>query len=204
MLGYFIEVISGMPFDVFLKEKIFEPLGMKDTYFYLPEGKANRLVALQQKTEEGEWVHFQDSDIDPDYPIKGAKRLFSGGGGLSSTAKDYATFLQMYLNGGELNGIRLLSRTTIEFMMCNQIGDLMGEYSDTYHGLAFGVINEKGQSLGGRGSLGTFRWGGAFNTQYYADPKEKIIGVLLKQTLGAGSDNTAWKFQILVGQAIDD
>ena len=177
---------------------------MKDTFFYLPEDKADRLVTLFQKSEEGKWVNFEGPDFDPDYPIKGAKRLFSGGGGLSSTAKDYATFLQMYLNGGELNGTRILSRTTIEFMMSNQISNLMGEYSDIYHGLAFGVVNERGESLGGKGSLGTFTWGGAFNTQYFADPKEKIIGILMKQTADAVSDNTDWKFPILVGQAVDD
>ena len=204
VLGYFIEVITGTPFDVFLKEKIFEPLGMTDTYFYLPEDKANRLVALSTKSPEGDWAHVEAMGGDPDYPIKGAKRMLSGGGGLSSTAKDYATFLQMYLNGGELNGIRILSRTTIEFMMANQIGDLMGKGSGIYYGLAFGVVDAKGQALGGKGSLGTFSWGGAFNTQYFADPKEKIIGVILKQTLNVPSDNTAWRFPILVGQAVDD
>jgi CubicO group peptidase (beta-lactamase class C family) len=204
VLGYFIEVISCMPFDVFLKERIFDPLEMKDTYFYLPEDKNGRLVSVQQKSENGEWASPIDPDVDPDYPVKGAKSHFSGGGGLSSTAKDYANFLQMYLNDGELNGTRILSRTTIDFMMRNQIGNLMGENSGTYYGLAFGVVNERGESLGGKGSLGTFLWGGYFNTQYFADPQEKIIGILMKQTVNTFSDNTEWKFQILVNQAIDD
>jgi len=204
VLGYFIEVISGMPFDVFLKKRLLDPLGMNDTWFYLPEDKTNRLVSVQQKSDKGEWVRYPVTFYDPDYPIKGAKRFFSGGAGLSSTAQDYATFLQMYLNGGELNGIRILSRTTIQFMMSNQIGDLFGENASRYYGLAFGVINDKGQSLGGRGSVGTFGWGGYFNTQYFADPKEKIIGVLMKQTQGPLSDDTGWKFRLLVGQAVDD
>ena len=203
VLGYFIEVVSGMPFDEFLKTHIFDPLGMDDTRFYLPDSKASRLVAVQQKVD-GEWRKFPVTSYDPDYPIKGAKTYFPGGAGLSSTVKDYATFLQMYLNGGEYNGVRLLSRTTIEFMMANQIGDLMGKGSGIYYGLAFGVVDAKGQALGGKGSLGTFSWGGAFNTQYFADPKEKIIGVILKQTLNVPSDNTAWRFPILVGQAVDD
>ena len=204
VLGYFIEVVSDMPFDVFLKKRIFDPLGMKDTWFYLPEDKTKRLVSVQQKSDGSEWIRYPITFYDPDYPIKGAKRFFSGGAGLCSTAKDYATFLQMYLNGGELNGTRILSRTTIQSMMGNQVGDLFGEKSGRYYGLAFGVINQKGQNLGGKGSIGTFDWGGYFNTQYFADPKEKIIGVLMKQTQGSVSDDTGWMFRLLVGQAVDD
>jgi len=204
VLGYFIEVMSGLPFDVFLKKRLFEPLGMKDTWFYLPEDKTKRLVSVQKKSDKGEWVRYPVTFYDSDYPIKGAKKFFSGGAGLSSTAKDYATFLQMYLNNGELNGIRILSRTTIQSMMSNQTGELWGGESGRYYGLAFGVINQKGQSIGGQGSVGTFDWGGYFNTQYFADPKEKIIGVLMKQTQGSVSDDTGWKFRLLVGQAVND
>jgi CubicO group peptidase (beta-lactamase class C family) len=204
VLGYFIEVISGRPFDEFLRKRLFEPLGMNDTWFYLPDEKANRLVSVQQKSADGDWVRYPVTFYDPDYPIKGAKRFFSGGAGLSSTAKDYATFLQMYLNNGELNGTRILSRTTVQSMMANQIGDLWGTKSGKYYGLAFGVVNEKGQAQGGEGSIGTFDWGGYFNTQYFADPKEKIIGILMKQTQGSVDDDTGWKFRLLVGQAVDD
>ncbi len=202
VLAYFIEIVSGMPVDEFFKTRIFEPLGMEDTWFYLPESKNSRLVTIQKK-EDGKWINYPTTFYDPDYPIKGAKRFFSGGAGLSSTAKDYATFLQMYLNNGELNGVRLLSRTTIQAMMANQIGDLWGD-SGAYYGLAFGVLDQKGQDLGGKGSLGTFDWGGYFNTQYFADPQEKIIGILMKQTQGNTGDNTGWKFRQLVGQAVDN
>ncbi|MRS03697.1 class A beta-lactamase-related serine hydrolase [bacterium] len=203
VLGYFIEVISGQPLDVFFRERIFEPLGMNDTYFYLPDSKSDRLVTVQTKKDD-KWVRYPiTSYYDPDYPIKGAKTFFSGGAGLSSTAKDYATFLQMYLNNGELNGVRLLSRTTVQFIMANQIGDLMGD-PGAYYGLAFGVLNQKGQDMGGRGSIGTFNWGGYFNTQYFADPKENVIGILMKQTLNIGNDDTGSKFRLLVGQSIDD
>ena len=202
VLGYFIELISGMPFDAFLRKRLFEPLQMNDTWFYLPDAKANRLVAVQ-RADNGQWRPYPVTFYDPDYPVKGAKRFFSGGAGLSSTAKDYATFLQMYLNGGELNGIRILSRTTIQSMMGNQIGKLW-EDTDRHYGLAFGVLTAQGQEKGGRGSEGTFDWGGYFNTQYFADPKEQTIGILLKQTQGPTSDDTAWKFRLLVGQAIDD
>ncbi len=202
VLGYFIETVSEMPLDEFFRTRIFNPLGMDDTWFYLPESKQNRLVSIQKK-ENGNWINYPTTFYDPNYPIKGAKRFFSGGAGLSSTAKDYATFLQMYLNNGELNGVRILSRTTIQFMMGNQIEDLWGD-SGAYSGLAFGILDQKGQDMGGRGSSGTFEWGGYFNTQYFADPKEEIIGILMKQTQGTDSDNTGWKFRQLVGQAVDD
>lgn len=204
VLGYFIEVVSGMPFDVFLKTHIFDPLGMDDTRFYFPEDKAGRLVAVQQKDANGQWEKYPVSFYDTDYPINGAKTFFSGGAGLSGTAKDYATFLQMYLNGGEYNGIRLLSRTTVDAIMGNQIGNIWGEDPEKVYGLAFSVLTVKGQEKGGQGSEGTFDWGGYFNTQYFADPKEKVIGILMKQTQGDVKDDTAWKFRLLVGQSIDD
>ncbi|MEN8230791.1 MAG: serine hydrolase domain-containing protein [Bacteroidota bacterium] len=202
VLGYFIEMVSGMPFDKFLRERLFDPLGMDDTWFYLPGSKADRLVAVQKK-EKGRWVRYPVTFYDTDYPIKGAKRFFSGGAGLSSTAKDYATFLQMYLNGGELNGVRILSRTTIQSIMGNQVGELWGGESE-YYGLAFGVITSEGEDAGGLGSEGTFSWGGYFNTQYFADPAEQTIGILMKQTQGPVNDDTGWRFQLLVNQAIDD
>jgi CubicO group peptidase (beta-lactamase class C family) len=202
VLGYFIEVVSGMPFDDFLRKRLFDPLGMDDTWFYIPGSKADRLVSVQKK-ENGKWIRYPVTFYDTDYPIKGARRFFSGGAGLSSTAKDYATFLQMYLNGGELNGIRILSRTTVKSIMGNQTGDLFGGKIEHY-GLAFGVVTSEGQDAGGQGSEGTFSWGGYFNTQYFADPEEQTIGVLMKQTQGPVNDDTGWKFPLLVNQAIDD
>jgi CubicO group peptidase (beta-lactamase class C family) len=201
VLGYFIEIVSGQPFDVFLRDRLFRPLGMVDTGFYLPAEKAGRLVPVQ-KPENGRWVRYPVTFYDPDYPIAGARSFFSGGAGLCSTARDYATFLQMYLNGGELNGTRILSRTTIATIMRDQVGALWGG-GDKHYGLAFGVVTEKGQARGGEGSPGTFDWGGYFNTQYFADPQEEIVGVLMKQTQGA-NDDTAWRFRLLVGQAVDD
>lgn len=200
-LGYFIEIVSGMPLDEFFHSRIFKPLGMEDTYFYLPAKKADRLVMVHGPSRDGKWIQYLgDGTIDPDYPIKGAQSLFSGGGGLLSTSTDYANFLQMYLNGGELNGIRLLSRTTIETMMASGVD--MSPVSQ--YGLAFSVLNEEGVAAGGLGSEGTFRWGGAANTQYFADPDEQVIGVILKQTFGQRSDDTRWQFKQMVFQAIDD
>ncbi|WNH10897.1 serine hydrolase domain-containing protein [Thalassobellus suaedae] len=201
VLGYFVEIMSGMPFDEFLKTRIFEPLNMHDTQFYLPESKYERLVTVQTK-EDIEWIKYPVTFYDTDYPKTGAKRFFSGGAGLSSTAKDYATFLQMYLNKGELNGVRLLSRTTVETILTNQI-PYISENIEMSHGLAFALVDKKKHDLGGNSSEGTFEWGGYFNTQYFADPKEDILAVLLKQTQKV-NDDTAGKFRILVNQAIAD
>lgn len=200
VLGYLVEIVSGKPFDQFLRERLFEPLGMQDTWFYLPEAKASRLVTIHRKAN-GKWEGFPTTFYDPNYPITGAKKFFSGGAGLSSTAKDYATFLQMYLNGGELNGVRILSPTTIETMMQNQTGNLWG--GGKHYGLAFGVVNEKGIAEGGAGSVGTFDWGGYFNTQYFADPEEKIIGILMKQTQQI-TEETGWKFRQMVFTLVED
>ncbi len=202
VLGYFIEVVSGQTFDAFLQTRLFGPLGMKDTGFYLPAEKAGRLVTVQ-KPENGTWVRYPVTFYDPNYPIQGAKSFYSGGAGLCSTARDYATFLQMYLNGGELNGVRILSRTTVDVILSEQVGQNLFGGPNKYYGLAFGVVTHKGQAAGGEGSAGTFDWGGYFNTQYFADPKEGTIGILMKQTQG-GNDDTSWRFRQLVGQTVDD
>jgi CubicO group peptidase (beta-lactamase class C family) len=201
VLGYLVEIVSGKPFDVFLKERIFDPLGMNDTRFYLNEAQGTRLVEVHTY-QGGKWQEFPVTFYDPAYPKTGAKTFFSGGAGLSSTTEDYAKFLQMYLNGGTYNGQRLLSPLTIQTAMQNQVGDLWN--TDHFHGLAFGVVTAKGVAQGGQGSAGTFDWGGYFNTQYFADPNHKIIGLLFKQVSGAGKgDQTAWKFRQMVFSAVE-
>lgn len=202
VLGRFIEIVSGMPFDEFLKTRIFDPLGMSDTWFYLPDALSERLVPVQYQVE-GAWKRFETPVFDIDYPINGAKSYFAGGAGLSSTAKDYATFLQMLLNEGEYNGNRILSRTTVATMMANQIGDLWDNGPKDF-GLAFARTTAKGVAQGGEGGWGTFEWGGYFNTQYFADPGEQLIGILMKQTQNAATDQTGWKFKQMVFASIDD
>jgi len=202
VLGYFIEIMSGIPFDEFLRTRIFDPLGMDDTWFYLPKSKEKRLVNVYELKDD-KWSELPTAGFDPNYPISGAKQFFSGGAGLSSTALDYAVFLQMYLNKGEYNGIRLLSRTTVKTIMANQIGDIWAG-SGAYYGIAFRVKNQIGEDKGGAGSKGTFDWTGYFKTSYFADPEEEIIGILLKQTGGKVNDSSSWKFRQMVGQAIDD
>ncbi len=204
VLGYLIELVSGLPLDQFMKTRIFDPLGMDDTRFYYPDNMSSRLVAIHQPDGSGGWEKAPPSWFNPSYPVKGAKKYFSGGGGLCGTAKDYAVFLQMYLNGGTYNGIRLLSRTTVDYMMDNQIGNLFGERPDKIYGLAFSVVTPQGKAKGGVGSVGTFEGGGIFFTHYFADPQEKMIGIILKQLQGVGKDETSSQFRILAGQSIDD
>lgn len=197
VLGYLIEIVSGMSFDQFLKTRLFDPLGMNDTRFYLNDAQVPRLVTVHTR-KDNKWVGYPVTFYNPDYPKTGAKTFFSGGAGLSSTTADYAKFLQMYLNGGIYNGKRILSPHTITTIMTNQVGDLLGEGGKDY-GLAFGIVDQKGVQIGGIGSLGTFDWGGYFNTQYFADPKQNIIGLIFKQTSGAGNgDETGWKFRQMV------
>jgi CubicO group peptidase (beta-lactamase class C family) len=201
VLGYLIELVSGMPFDQFLQTRIFNPLGMNNTGFYLTEIQSKKLVTIHRKVNN-QWEAFPVTFYDPDYPKTGAKAFFSGGAGLSSTAEDYAKFLQMYLNGGTYNGVKLLSSTTIKTIMSNQVGDLLGNGGKDY-GLAFGLVDQNGVEQGGIGSLGTFDWGGYFNTQYFADPVTKTIGILMKQTQGNTGDETSWKFRQMVFSAVD-
>jgi CubicO group peptidase (beta-lactamase class C family) len=203
VLGYLVEVVSGMPFDEFLRTRIFDPLGMDDTRFYFPKKKAGRLVTVQHKVN-GSWEKYPVTFYDTDYPVKGARTFFSGGAGLSSTAMDYAIFLQMYLNQGEYKGIRILSRTTVDLILSNQIGNIWGADAASQFGLAFELLTENGQARGGMGSAGTFNWGGYFNSQYFADPQEQIIGIIMKQTQGPVKDDTGWKFRQLVFQTLDD
>ena len=184
VLGYLVEILSGQSFSEFLEEHLFEPLGMSNTQFYLNEDQYQLLVPVQTKNQNEEWIIYDghpDGYYDANYPKIGAKKFYSGGAGLTSTAQDYARFLQMYLNGGVFNEHQILSPTTVDLIMSNQTNDLFGE-GNTYYGLAFGVVMDKGFSIGGRGSVGTFDWGGYFNTQYYADPELNIIGILMKQT----------------------
>ncbi|MGB5172828.1 MAG: serine hydrolase domain-containing protein [Eudoraea sp.] len=202
VLGYFVEIVSGMPFDKFLKERIFDPLEMEDTWFYLPKEKENRLVEVLQKVDD-KWEKYPVTFYDQNYPITGAKKFFSGGAGLSSTALDYTKFLQMYLNNGVLNGKRILGRTTVKTILANQM-EMWKQGGPKFYSLAFSVINQRGEDEGGQGSLGTFEWGGYFNTQYFADPEEEVIGILMKQTRGKIQDDTSWKFRQMLFSSITD
>lgn len=201
LLGYLVEVWSGMTLDEFLRKRIFEPLGMSDTYFNVPKEKANRLVNFFQEDSLG---HLKTQKIvfggDMNYPLR-TKAYFSGGGGLSSTIYDYAVFLQMLLNGGEYNGKRLLSRNSVRMMTMNQIGDLM--LGENKFGLGFSIVTDNSSRLF-PWQAGTYSWGGAFSTTYMVDPKEKMVVILYRQMWGSHGSDIDNTFKAMVYQALND
>ena len=204
VLGYLVEVVSGKSLDQFFRDEILEPLGMHDTHFYLPEGKAGRLVTLYNEVADVGLVAHEGSGTDLEvndvlYPVIGAKTYFSGGAGLSSTARDYALFLQMLLNDGELDGVRILGRKSVELMRTGRVdwdGDDVPDF-----GLGFEVVSDLGRN-GELASPGAYAWGGAFDTSYWIDPHEDLIGVYMSQARPTSSDLGA-RFITLVYQALE-
>ncbi|HVN58287.1 MAG TPA: serine hydrolase [Bacteroidales bacterium] len=204
LLGYLIEIWSGMTLEEYFTQKIFKPLGMNDTYFNVPREKAYKLVNFFLEDSTG--IHKQaflfNGSMDMSYPLKHTD-YFSGGGGLSSSIKDYAILLQMLLNGGSYNGVRLLSRNTVRMMTMNQIGDLTVTYTENKFGFGFSIITEAGSRLG-PSQAGTYAWGGVFSTSYWVDPKEDMIVLLYRQMWGSHVTDTDKAFKQLVYQALND
>jgi CubicO group peptidase (beta-lactamase class C family) len=173
-----------MPFDKFLEERLFKPLGMKDTGFFPPEEKVSRIARA--------YTYYADKGLQPilddqvvkeegftfmaDYPYRGPRTYFSGGGGLCSTAEDYYRFCQMMLSGGELNGARIISRKSVELMSQNHVqGKREGGY-----GLGFGDV-DGAKELTELGSVGSYFWGGFYYTSFVIDPKEDLIAIFMGQ-----------------------
>ena len=192
-LGRIVEVISGQSVDAFLRQRIFEPLGMKDTFFNAPDDRLPRVATLYQRTPEG----LQKA---PDQRVTPTK-YFSGGGGLMSTADDYLQFGQMLVNGGQWNGKRLLSPTTVELMSSIHVKDTFpGRPVGRSWGLSVQIISDP-NAAAMRVSPGSFGWDGAFGTHFWADPKEKMVGLLMVQTSNRDTDRD---FENAVMQAIVD
>jgi CubicO group peptidase (beta-lactamase class C family) len=186
VLGYLVEVISGIPLDKYLQQKIFAPLGMRDTYFFLPKEKYERLVPLY--TQGNNKIRIQDSIISlngifsRDFPKTPNGTYFSGGAGLSSTAYDYSLFGQMLLNGGELNGKRILSPATIQLMASNQIGDhlMWGDINKARRfGLGFGILTDYAEKTT-MVPAGSYGWDGMFASHFWNDPKNKMVVVFMR------------------------
>ena len=178
VLGRIVEVASGMPFDRFLQERLFVPLGMKDTTFVPTPDRSPRIVTLYDR-EEGSLRRIETP------AWLATKTLFSGGGGLWSTAEDYLQFAQMLANGGELNGHRILSPRTVELMSTNHVGDLYKGTTGTVRGTGFGLTVEvmlDNVEANARKSNGSFGWAGAFGTYYWVDRKEQLAAVMMIQT----------------------
>lgn len=206
VLGYLVEVLSGMSLSDFFKQRIFDPLGMKDTYFYLPKEKYNRLVQLYtEDSVTGKAVKMParmslNGSLDGNYPNTEGT-YYSGGGGLSGTIYDYAIFLQMMLNGGEYNGKRILSRNTVRMMTMNQIGEL--NVGAKKFGLGFSITTEKASAILPT-PVGVFEWGGMFATTYWVDPKEKMVALLYRNIYPTHYGGLGDLFKVLVYQAISD
>lgn len=198
ILGCVVERASGMPLDEFFRTRITVPLGMKDTHFFLPAAQRARLVAVYASDDSNRAVRAPDGQRGQGHYVDGPRRNFSGGAGLVSTARDYARLLQMLLDGGALDGVRILSPRSVELMTTNQIG---GMYPQPGQGFGLGFLTV--ERMGGDNllSAGTWGWGGAYGSQYRVDPKERIVLVFMLNQIPNRSDVAA-KFPTLVYQAL--
>ncbi|NVJ45898.1 MAG: beta-lactamase family protein, partial [Cytophagia bacterium] len=203
ILGALIEVVSGMPLDQYLKTKITDPLGMNDTYFYLPQDKASRLATVYSSTNNGvERAPNKGGMVDQGQYVNGPRKSFSGGAGFLSTAHDYAKFLQMMLNGGVYNGHRILSPKTVELMTTAYLKDDMFPWNPGVgFGLGFSVVTDFA-ARSNMGSNGEFAWGGAYHSTYWVDPKEELVVVYFTQLIPAIGVDDHDKLRSLVYQAI--
>jgi CubicO group peptidase (beta-lactamase class C family) len=207
VLGYLVEVISGKTFDEFLRARVFEPLGMKDTSFFVPDSKVDRLATAYTWYPDKGLNRFPDTPIvegpfsySADYPYHGPKKLYSGGAGLCSTAEDYARFCQLMLDNGKLGNTHLISRKTVELMTHDQLGKTG---PDQAFGLGFGINGVKGP-LAELGSPGEYNWGGFYYTSFVIDPKEQMITVFMAQMHPDSGRGLQSLFHTLAYQAIID
>jgi CubicO group peptidase (beta-lactamase class C family) len=209
VLGYLVELWSGMTLEEFFTKRICKPLGMNDTYFNVPASKGPRLVNFFLGDSTGtikKQASVFGGALDMNYPLQ-KTNYFSGGGGLCSTLHDYAVLLQMFLNKGEYNGVRLLAPNTVRMITENQIGDMHPNLGDdaahNKFGFGFFIISEEG-SHNTPSQAGTFSWGGVFSTSYWVDPKEDMIVLAYEQMWGPYVANTAKAFKPLVYGALND
>ncbi len=208
VLGYMIEIVSNKTLDVFFKEEIFDPLEMTDTYFYIPENKSERLVPVQtfnsglsyntNIVDNDSWVIFEDKRFNVNYPIEGERVFFAGGCGLSSTVKDYYNFLSIFINEGKFKGKQIIEKTTNDLIYKNQLSD---EFN-TSIGLVFGITSKNDKWFNDGKTEGVLHWGGYWNTNFFADNKNKLIALIYKQTQNT-SENSWGKFREIIYQSID-
>jgi len=203
IIGRLIEVLTGQPFDVAMRERVLEPLGMTDTYFYLPDSKASRLVELYGKGKINEPLTLSDNVTYRNFAVSGAKTFFSGGAGLVSTAEDYAKFCQMLLNDGTFANKRIISRKTIDMMLRNQIGTAeVWDRRDKF-GLGFQLITE-GSHYGDLATPGSYTWGGMYCSEFTIDPKEDMILLVFTNVYPyAHYGDFVRKFRTAVYQALE-
>jgi CubicO group peptidase (beta-lactamase class C family) len=177
ILGCVVERASGIPLDKFIEARITKPLGMNDTHFFVPESKRQRLVTVYGNDTANRAVRSPEGSRGQGHYVDGPRKNFAGGAGLVSTARDYARFLEMLRNGGEVDGVRLLGRKTVELMTTNQVGSLYSPNGMGF-GLGFSIVERMGAD-NTMHSVGTWGWGGAYGSQYRVDPEEEITWVLM-------------------------
>lgn len=204
IVGYLVEVLSGMSLAEFMQKRIFEPLGMKDTYFFLPDAKANRLVELYSKAKPEDKLSVHTNEVFRNFAVSGAKTYYSGGAGLVGTVEDYARFCQMILNGGIFNGKQIVSRKTIDMLSQNQIGNY--QVWDRKDKFSFGLQIITDQSLyADITTVGALTWSGLYCTEYTIDPKEDLILLVFTNVHPyAHYQQFVRKFRIGVYQALID
>ena len=200
VLGCIVERASGMPLDQFIKTRITEPLGMKDTGFFLPASERHRLAAVYSSDSDGRATRAPEGARGQGHYVDGPRRSFSGGAGLLSTARDYGRFLDMIRNGGALGSVRILSPRTAALMTTNQSGTL---HSSTGLGYGYGFETTDRFGANGLDSEGAFGWGGAYGTVYRVDPTSRMVIVLMIQLLPNRTD-VRTTFPTLVYQALID
>ena len=198
VLGCVAERVAGMPLDQLIRTRITGPLGMRDTHFFLPPEQRERLVAVYASGADGKAARAPDGPRGQGSYVDGPRRNFAGGAGLLSTAGDYARFLEMIRNGGELDGVRILAPRTVELMTTNQVGAL---HSDS--GLGFGLGFETTDLYGANGmdGVGSFGWGGAYGSVYRVDPQAALTIVLMINQLPNSAD-IRLKYPTMVYQAL--
>jgi CubicO group peptidase (beta-lactamase class C family) len=204
ILGALVERASGQTLEEFLRSRLLDPLGMKDTHFYLPESKAGRFAVVYSAKESGglERAPEPGGMVGQGAYVRGPRKSFSGGAGLLSTAEDYARFLSMLLGGGELDGKRILSRKSVELMTTDHLHGLAFRDGQGF-GLGFSVVKDLG-ARGQPGSAGEYGWGGAYHSTYWVDPKEQLVVVYFTQLIPARGLDDHDKLRALVYQAIVD
>lgn len=198
VLGCVVERASGTALDEYVRTRITEPLGMKDTRFFLPPAQRDRLAAVYSSGSNGLIERAQEGAAGQGHYIDGPRRSFAGGAGLLSTAHDYARFLEMIRNGGALGGVRILAPRTVQLMTTNQVGTLHSP-----NGLGFGLGFQTTDRYGANGldSVGAFGWGGAYGTTYRVDPKARLVIVFMLQLIPNATDSGS-KFPTMVYQAL--
>ena len=179
LLGCIVEIVSGTTLENYFQKNIFDPLGMKDTYFNVPASKANRMPTVYTENEAKQIIEWSPTfrNLNPNYPLV-PKTYFSGGAGLSSTAYDYAIFLQMILNQGKYNGKQIIAPRTAAIMISPQM-DFKTNGNDDFS-LGFSVTSEKSARLNAR-NKGSFSWGGYYGTNYWADPVDHLVVLVMTQ-----------------------